>query len=96
MVLRSPFGLGQEMMDALVEIHRVLYRGGEDVQMRGESLKWEEQGQEVKRVVERWFEGDCSESSLVWSALDRSRLHTSSPFLHRPWLYQSGRCGWSQ
>jgi hypothetical protein len=48
-----------DRMDALVEIHRVLYRGREDLDDR--ALNWNEQGQEVKRVVERWFEADCSE-----------------------------------
>lgn len=61
-MLRSPLGLGQEMMDALVEIHRVLYRGREDMKWSDGQLRWDEQGQEVKRVVERWFEGDCSMS----------------------------------
>jgi hypothetical protein len=65
--LQSPFGtpISQETMDALVEIHRVLYRGREDMETfdgRGRTLKWDEQGKEVKRVVERWFEGDCRES----------------------------------
>ena len=50
--------LGTERMDALVEIHRVLYRG----RLNDES--WESQGAEVKRVIERWFEADCGESSL--------------------------------
>lgn len=63
-MLRSPLGLGQEMMDALVEIHRVLYRGREDMQSSEGQLKWDEQGKEVRRVVERWFEGDCSESTI--------------------------------
>jgi hypothetical protein len=63
-LLRSPMGLGQEMMDALVEIHRVLYRGREDMQWSDGQLKWDAQGQEVRRVVERWFEGDCSKFSV--------------------------------
>ena len=63
-MLRSPLGIGQEMMDALVEIHRVLYRGREDMQLSDGQLRWDEQGQEVRRVVERWFEGDCSTSSI--------------------------------
>jgi hypothetical protein len=67
--LMSPFErpIGHEMMDALVDIHRVLYRGREDrVQGEGdgqEGSSWEEQGKEVQRVVERWFEGDCREST---------------------------------
>lgn len=65
-------GLGQEMMDAVVEIHRVLYRGREDVPLRqamGESSGpgWNEQEKEVKRVVDRWFEGDCGESAWIRS-----------------------------
>nr|XP_031861029.1 uncharacterized protein CI109_003389 [Kwoniella shandongensis]KAA5528101.1 hypothetical protein CI109_003389 [Kwoniella shandongensis] len=52
-------GYGSEEMDALVEIHRVLYRGKEDLEVDHKVLKWDEQGKEVKRVVERWFEGDC-------------------------------------
>lgn len=67
MGLMSPFErpIGHEMMDALVDIHRVLYRGREDrIQGGGEDQEgssWEEQGKEVQRVVERWFEGDCRE-----------------------------------
>lgn len=72
-MLRSPEGLGQEMMDALVEIHRVLYRGREDVRYTGkEQLAWDQQGPEVRRVVERWFEGDCSEYFLHVSTLCRA------------------------
>jgi hypothetical protein len=67
LALQSPFGspISQEMIDALVEIHRVLYRGREDMETsdgRSRTLKWDEQGKEVKRVVERWLEGDCRES----------------------------------
>ncbi|ORY30029.1 hypothetical protein BCR39DRAFT_530729 [Naematelia encephala] len=50
--------LAEDRMDALVEIHRVLYRGREDLGIGGERRMTEE-GQEVRRVVERWFEGDC-------------------------------------
>jgi len=50
-----------DRMDALVDIHRVLYRGKEDLE--GKELSWNEQGQEVRRVVERWFEADCCEST---------------------------------
>jgi hypothetical protein len=76
--LMSPFErpIGHEMMDALVDIHRVLYRGREDrVQGEGdgqEGSSWEEQGKEVQRVVERWFEGDCRESPSV-SSLDHRK-----------------------
>lgn len=52
-----------ERMDALVDIHRVLYRGKEDLD--GKALSWNEQGQEVRRVVERWFEADCCELRIV-------------------------------
>ena len=52
-------GLGSDMMDALVEIHRVIYRGKQDLEAEGRILGWNEQGKEVRRVVERWFEGDC-------------------------------------
>ena len=48
--------LGTERMDALVEIHRVLYRGRE----LGDG-SWVNQGAEVRRVIERWFEADCGE-----------------------------------
>ncbi|KAK4689104.1 coatomer subunit zeta, partial [Tremellales sp. Uapishka_1] len=47
-----------EQMDALVEIHRVLYRGEEETG-GSKDVKLAEQGKEVKRVLERWFEGDC-------------------------------------
>jgi hypothetical protein len=59
--LQSAFAdtVDNEMMNALVEIHRVLYRGKEDLEAEGRSLGWAEQEREVKRVVERWFEGDC-------------------------------------
>ena len=59
-------GLGLERMHALVEIHRVLYRGRE-----GGAEGWEKQVGEVRRVVERWFEADCGESSR-----GRSPWHT--------------------
>lgn len=55
--LRSPFDPGNEMMDALVDIHRVLYRGRENMEDDNELDK-----EEIRRVTERWFEGDCCES----------------------------------
>jgi hypothetical protein len=48
-------------MEALIDIHRVLYRGMEDLATPA-TPAWAEQGKEVKRVVEQWFEGDCGES----------------------------------
>ena len=58
---------GNEMMDALVDIHRVLYRGRENMDDMDIDGNWDVE--EIKRVIERWFEGDCSEycfsSSLV-------------------------------
>jgi hypothetical protein len=55
--LMSPFDPGNEMMDALVDIHRVLYRGRENMDDDNELDK-----EEIRRVTERWFEGDCCES----------------------------------
>lgn len=72
--MRTGMGLGEqgvdpEIMDALVDIHRVLYRGRED-QLSDNSGSWarEKRGLEgemgeVERVVKRWFEGDCGESN---------------------------------
>lgn len=50
-----------EIIDALVDIHRVLYRGREDSLGKKEEEDWVAEMREVSRVVERWFEGDCSE-----------------------------------
>jgi hypothetical protein len=45
---------GEEgLMEGLMEIHRVLYRGGSG----RKGIK--EDAEEVKRVLEKWFEGDC-------------------------------------
>lgn len=68
-------------MDALVEIHRVLYRGKEDHE--GDILPWKEQGPEVKRVVERWFETDCCRllghrHTLIPTAYDHPLVRLSS------------------
>lgn len=68
-----------QRMDALVEIHRVLYRGKED--HMGETVPWREQGPEVRRVVERWFETDCCElhqhlKVLWWSDVDGQHTTT--------------------
>jgi hypothetical protein len=56
------------MMDALVDIHRVLYRGRENMDDDNELDK-----EEISRVTERWFEGDCCESlfysSMLWPIL---------------------------
>jgi len=66
-----------EMMDALVAIHRVLYRGRQDLEYEGRSLGWVEKGKEVRRVVERWFEGDCGRSTRASSdsSLTRSVVY---------------------
>ncbi|WVQ69676.1 uncharacterized protein L199_007896 [Kwoniella botswanensis] len=56
----SPSSLiGNSKMDALVEIHRVLYRGKEDLQVKRIELTLREEVDQVKRVVDRWFESDC-------------------------------------
>ena len=55
--LMSPLDPGNEMMDALVDIHRVLYRGRENMEDDSEL-----DNEEIRRVTERWFEGDCCES----------------------------------
>lgn len=47
-------------LDALIDIHRVLYRGSE-FEEGEDNAAWSEHGKEVKRVIEQWFEGDCSE-----------------------------------
>lgn len=67
----SPVGNLQRgtRMDALVEIHRVLYRGRED--QVGEALPWSVQGMEIRRVFERWFETDCCEFRLYRRGLYR-------------------------
>ncbi|BEJ12309.1 hypothetical protein CspHIS471_0207690 [Cutaneotrichosporon sp. HIS471] len=52
------WGRSNEPLEALVDIHRVLYRGGEDP-ADPSAPAWAEQGREVKRVMEQWFEGDC-------------------------------------
>lgn len=62
--LRSAFGgsLSGEMMDAVVEIHRVLYRGREDIASQRADMSWDQQGAEVRRVIKRWFEDECGGS----------------------------------
>lgn len=73
--LMSPFErrIEHEMMDALVDIHRVLYRGREDRGQEGQGgSSWEEQGKEVQRVVERWFEGDCRKFHSMIYILDEA------------------------
>lgn len=45
-------------LDALIDIHRVLYRGSE-FEEGEDNAAWSEHGKEVKRVIEQWFEGDC-------------------------------------
>ena len=64
-------------MNALTEIHRVLYRGRQDVEVRGAkgNLGWAEQGKDVRRVLEKWFEGDCSELLLPQSSLHSSKSY---------------------
>jgi len=57
----SPFDPGNEMMDALVDIHRVLYRGRENLEDDNELDK-----EEIRRVTERWFEGDCCKFSFLF------------------------------
>ena len=56
----------RDRMDALVDIHRVLYRGKEVRVGAG----WNEQSQEIQRVMERWFEYDCGTSSNSSSPVD--------------------------
>ena len=61
-------GLAPEMMDALVEIHRVLYRGKQDLEAEGRLLGRSAQGKELRRVVGRWLEADCGEP--IYTHLD--------------------------
>ncbi|WVQ86174.1 hypothetical protein IAT38_008342 [Cryptococcus sp. DSM 104549] len=73
-------------MDALVEIHRILYRGREDMEMlaaRGEEMGgWEDEAGEVRRVVERWFEGDCVYDHPLLRVTSRRALLTHFILLH--------------
>jgi len=76
--LRSPFDPGNEMMDALVDIHRVLYRGRENMEDESEL-----DNEEIRRVTERWFEGDCCEF-LIFSSLSPLMLYlVLSLHMHR-------------
>lgn len=80
--LKSPFndGDGNEMMDALVDIHRVLYRGRENM---ADDVDEGLVNEEIRRVTERWFEGDCCEflrfpsSRCIYPALTRSLYYFS-------------------
>jgi hypothetical protein len=74
--LMSPFDPGNEMMDALVDIHRVLYRGRENMEDDNELDK-----EEIIRVTERWFEGDCCEFLFLPS------LSLPMPYLALPTLF---------
>jgi hypothetical protein len=87
------------MMDALVEIHRVLYRGREDMdtevygQEEARTLKWDEQGKEVKRVVERWFEGDCREFEIICTghSVNEEKIRTDEAEYDHPLAQVSSR-----
>jgi len=70
---------GNEMMDALVDIHRVLYRGRENMDEIDMDGDWDVE--EIRRVIERWFEGDCSGSSSSSLPLVSLSLVVSSPSL---------------
>lgn len=71
-----------EPLEALIDIHRVLYRGGEDP-AETSAPAWSEQGREVKRVMEQWFEGDCSEC-VVGSIRTRARGNVLVVPPHKP------------
>jgi len=75
---------GNEMMDALVDIHRVLYRGRENMDEIDMDGDWDVE--EIRRVIERWFEGDCSESFSSSLPLLSLSLVVSSPSLGEPRL----------
>lgn len=67
------YGIDPEIMDALVEIHRVLYRGREDEDVKGVKRGWREEVNEVGRVVGRWFESDCGELFTSTSSVAREK-----------------------
>lgn len=55
------WGTATDPMEAVIDIHRVLYRGSDDI-----SASWSEQGREIQRVVDQWFEGDCGGLGVAW------------------------------
>ncbi|ORX33392.1 hypothetical protein BD324DRAFT_639939 [Kockovaella imperatae] len=70
--------LGPETMDALVEIHRVLYKG-----CRGKDEDaWTVREKEVRRVVERWLEADCSYDHPLVQTTSRQSFLAHFVLLH--------------
>ncbi|WWD09734.1 hypothetical protein V865_007862 [Kwoniella europaea PYCC6329] len=79
----SPSSLiGNSKMDALVEIHRVLYRGKEDLQVKRIELTLGEEVDQVKRVVDRWFESDCVYDQPLVHLTSRESMLTHFALLH--------------
>ncbi|WVW82668.1 hypothetical protein I302_104679 [Kwoniella bestiolae CBS 10118] len=74
--------LANSKMDALVEIHRVLYRGKEDLQVKRIELTLKEEVRQVRRVVERWFESDCVYDQPLVHLTSRESLLMHFALLH--------------
>ncbi|WWC89667.1 uncharacterized protein L201_004592 [Kwoniella dendrophila CBS 6074] len=74
--------LSTSKMDALVEIHRVLYRGKEDLQSKRIELTLKEEAEQVRRVIERWFESDCVYDQPLVHLTSRESLLVHFALLH--------------
>lgn len=55
----SPNPTEMDIMDALTDIHRVLYLGEEFLDQEGSKKSWEQKVESLRKVIEQYFEGDC-------------------------------------
>lgn len=67
----SPNPTETDIMDALTDIHHILYFGEEFLDKEGNDKGWEQKIEGLRNVMEQYFEGDCGSHlfSIILSLL---------------------------
>ncbi|OWZ63789.1 hypothetical protein AYX14_06643 [Cryptococcus neoformans] len=78
----SPNPTEMDIMDALTDIHRVLYLGEEFLDQEGSKKSWEQKVESLRKVIEQYFEGDCVYDTPLVRLTSSSSLLSHFSLLH--------------
>ncbi|WVO24899.1 uncharacterized protein IAS62_006279 [Cryptococcus decagattii] len=78
----SPNPTEMDIMDALTDIHHILYFGQEFLDKEGSDKGWEQKIEGLRNVVEQYFEGDCVYDTPLVRLTSRSSLLSHFALLH--------------
>ncbi|KIR97168.1 hypothetical protein L804_05350 [Cryptococcus deuterogattii 2001/935-1] len=78
----SPNPTEMDIMDALTDIHHILYFGEEFLGKEGSDKGWEQKVEGLRNVVEQYFENDCVYDTPLVRLTSRSSLLSHFALLH--------------